>query len=181
MPNALLPLCQWVEACVPRRWLKLRWPDAFEISNEIVEPFVEDSTFGTVVQALAHLQERCGRYWDLPLSMSNKDAKDIVTAATLVRGESISFTWDSFSLDLGGWGPELKMLENGGAMAFLCEQEISFKVEGLEIPIGRVRTHIPSARLADPEGVRRELASGLVPQLRLVPGDSDQAHKVLVP
>ena len=180
MPYVLLPLCRWVGAFLPGRWLKLRWPDAFEISNEIVEPFVADDTFGAVVEALAYVQERSGRHWELPLSMSNKDAQDIVTVATLMKGETISYKWDSFSLDLGRWGPELKVLENGGAMAFLCEQEISFRVEGVEIPIGRLRTHIASARLADLEGVRRELASGLVPPLRLIPGGDDQAHKFLV-
>ncbi len=180
MPYVLLPLCRWLEACSPGRWLKLRWPDAFEISDEIMDPFVVDNAFGAVVEALAYVQERSGRYWELPLSMSNKEAQDIVTVATLMKGETIRFTWDSFSLNLGGWGPELKVLENGGAMAFLCDQEISFKVEGVEVPIGRLRTHIPSARLADLEVVRTELAAGLVPPLKLVPGGNHQAHKFLV-
>ena len=74
----------------------------------------------------------------------------------------------------------MKELGNGGAQAFLVYEDISVELEGVKIPIGRVRTHIPSARLADLEAAHSNLASGLVPSLRLVPGDSDKAQKVLV-
>ena len=104
----------------------------------------------------------------------------IVTTAALMKGENIDLKWKSFNLSLNQWGPELKELESGSAQQFIFEHETSLKLEGVEIPIGRIRTHIPSARLADPESVQRDLASGSVPPLRLVPGDSDNAQRVLV-
>ncbi len=181
MPAALVPLCRWLDAYQPPRHLKIRWPGGFEIYSEVDRPILEDGTLGTVVEALAYLQDRSGRYWELPSSLSSEDVQEIVTTATLMKGEPITFTWKSFSLNLDRWGPELKDLESGGTAQFILEYETSLELEGVEIPIGRIRAHIPSARLADLESVQRDLASGLVPPLRLVPGDSDQAQRVLVP
>ena len=101
-----------------------------------------------------------------------------MTTAALIKGGNIDLKWKSFNLSLNQWGPDLKELESGGAQQFIFEHEISLKLQGVEIPIGRIRTHTPSARLADPEYVQRELASGSVPPLRLVPGDSDKAQRV---
>ena len=101
-------------------------------------------------------------------------------AATLLRGESIELTWKSFNLNLNRWGPELEDLLNGRPQQFICEQDSWLELEGGTIPIGRIRTRIESARLADPGAVQRALESGLVPSLRLIPGDSDKAQRVLV-
>ena len=116
----------------------------------------------------------------MPLSLSDEEGRKILTAASLLKGENIDLKWKSFNVNLDQWGPELQELENGSAQQFIFEQEITLKLQGVEIPIGRIRTHIPSARLADPELVQRDLASGSVPPLRLVPGDSDKAQRVLV-
>ena len=111
---------------------------------------------------------------------SDEEAQEIVATAALIKGESINLKWKSFNLSLDQWGAELKELVNGLPRQFMLEREISLGVDGANIPIGRGRTHISSARLADPEYVQRELASGSVPPLRLVPGDSDKAQRVWV-
>ena len=113
-------------------------------------------------------------------SLIGEEGQEIVTAATLLRGESIELTWKSFNLNLNRWGPELEDLLNGRPQQFICEQDSWLELEGGTIPIGRIRTHVESARLADPGAVQRALKSGLVPNLRLVPGDSDKAQLVLV-
>ena len=180
MPTALVPLFRWLDACQPPRYLKIRWREGFEIHSEVNEPLLADGRLGRVVEALAYLQDRSGIYWGMPSSLSNEEAQVIVTTAALMKGENIDLKWKSFNLSLDQWGPELKELESGSAQQFIFEHETSLKLEGVEIPIGRIRTHIPSARLADPESVQRDLASGSVPPLRLVPGDSDNAQRVLV-
>ena len=180
MPTALLPLFRWVDAYRPPNSLKIRWPEGFEIQSEVDGPFLLDGSLGRYVEALAYLQESTGIYWEMPLSLSKEEAQEIVTAAALLKGESIDLKWNSFNLNMHRWGPELQELEDGGAKAFLFYDDISLVLHGERIPIGRVRTHFPSARLADPESVQQALASGLVPSLRLVPGDNDQAQRVLV-
>ena len=181
MPAALVPLFRWLDACQPPNWLKIRLPGGSEIYAELNGPLLDVGDFSGVVDALAYLQSATGVFQEISTSMSNKDAQEILATATLMKGETISFTWESFDLRPGQWGPKFKELERGGTMQFLCEQDISFDMEGVEIPIGRLRTHILSARLADPEAVRRDVASGLVPPLRLVPGDTAEAKRFLVP
>ena len=180
MPTALVPLFRWLEACQPPRYLKIRWSEGFEIYGEMNEPFWADSSPGRVVEALAYIQDRSGIYCDMPSALTNEEAREIVNAAALMEGESIDLKWKSFNLRLNTWGPELKELESGGAQEFILEHDMSLKLQGAEMPIGRIRTYIPSARLADHESVQRDLASGSLPPLRLIPGDSDKAQRVLV-
>ncbi len=180
MPAALVPLFRWLDAWQPPRHLKIRWREDFEMYGEVNRPLVADGIFGRLVEALAYLQDRSGIYSEMPSSLSNEDAQEIVTVVALMKGGNIALKWKSFNLRLDRWGPELKELESGGVMQFIFEHETSLKLEGVVIPIGRIRTHIPSARLADCESVQRDLASGSVPPLRLVPGDSNEAQRFLV-
>ena len=180
MPAALVPLFRWLDAWQPPRHLKIRWCEGFEMHSEVNRPLVADGSLGRVVEALAYLQDRSGIYWEMPSSLSNEEAQEIVTIVALMKGENIALKWKSFNLSLDQWVPELKELEGGGARQFMFEHETSLKLEGVVIPIGRIRTHIPSVRLSDCESVQRDLASGSVPPLRLVPGDSDRAQRFLV-
>ena len=90
-----------------------------------------------------------------------------MTAASLLKGESIDFTWKSLNLSLDHWGPGLEDLLDGCARSVLMEQDMWLDMEGVRIPIGRVRTHIENARLADPEAVQRALISGTVSSCRV--------------
>ena len=64
----------------------------------------------------------------------------------------------------------------------MLEQEIVLQQEGGKVPIGRMRSILESARLADPETFRQNLTDDSISPLavRLVPGDSDKGHRVLV-
>ena len=180
MPKALVPLFQWLDAFQPVRHLNIRWPEGFEAHSDISRAFWTEGSPARFVEALADLQEHAGVYSNVPLSISKEEAQQIVTIAALVRGETVGLTWKALNLNLGPLGPEVNQLVNGGAQAILVYEDISVELEGIKFPIGRVRTHILSARLADLESVHSNLASGLVPSLRLVPGDSDKAQRVLV-
>ena len=175
-----MTLFQWLDAFRPDRQLNIRWPEGFETQSDIGEPFWTDGRPVRFVEALAYLQERTGVYWEMPLSYTAEEAQEIVTIAALMKGETIDLKWKSFKLNLHQWGPELQELENGAAQAFLFCEHISIDLQGQKIPIVRVQTHISSACLADLDSVQRDLASGLVPSLRLVPGDSDKGQRVLV-
>ena len=180
MPAALVPLFRWLGACQPPHYLAIRWPGGSEIRGEIRTPHLIDESLGRVVEALAFLQDSSGIHWEMPPSLTFEEGREIVTAATLLKGESIDLTWKSFNLSLNRWGPELEELVNGRPQQFICEQENWLELEGVTIPIGRIRTYFESACLADPGGVRRALESGSMPRLRLVPGDSNKAQQVVV-
>ena len=180
LPTALVPLCRWLGALQPPHDLKIRWPSGFEMRTGIHSPSLVDESFGKVVQALAYLQDRSGIYWEMPSSISPYEEHEILMAATLLKGESITLTWKSINLNLKQWGPGLEELLNGSLQDIIIEKDSWLELEGKTIPIGRVRTSLESARLADPEGVRRALKSGSVQCLRLVPGDTDKAERVVV-
>ena len=180
IPAALVPLFRWLRACQTPHHLAIRWPGGFEGRSEIRTSHLIDESLGRVVEALAFLQDRSGIHWEMPASLALEEGQEIVTAATLLKGESMALTWKSINLSLDRWGPELEDLVNGRTQQVMCEQDCWLDLEGATIPIGRVRTYFESARLSDPEGVRSALKSGSVPHLRLVPGDNDRAERVVV-
>ena len=181
MPAALVPLFRWLSACQPPHRLTFRWPGGVAMSTEIQMPFLVDEGLGRVVEALAWLQDQRGAYWELPPSLTPNEGQEIVTAVTLLKGEPIEFTWKSLNLSLDHWGPGLEDLLDGDARSFLMEQDMWLDMEGVRIPIGRVRTHIGTARLAEPGTVQRAVRNGSVSHLRLVPGDSDKGVRSVVP
>ncbi len=181
MPAALVPLFRWLGACQPPHRLAFRWPGGVAMSTEIQMPFLVDDGLARVVEALAWLQDHRGAYWELLPSLTPEEGQEIVTAVTLLKGESIDFTWKSLNLGLDHWGPGLEELLDGGARSFLLEQDMWLDMEGVRIPIGRIRTHIETARLADPETVQRAVKSGSASHLHLIPGDSDKGVRIVVP
>ena len=180
MPAALMPLFRWLVACRPPHYLAIRWPGGAEHRSEIRTSHPIDESLGRVVEALAFLQDRSGIYWELPPSLILEEAREIVTAATLLKGDSLHLTWKTFNLNLNQWGPGLEELLNGHQQSIICEQDSWLELEGVKIPLGRIQTHFESARLADPTGVRRALESGSVPRLCLIPGDSNKAQRTVV-
>ena len=181
LPSSLVPLCRWLTALYPPHDLVIRWPGISEIRSSIRDLSLVDEGFSRVVEALTYLQDTSGIYREVGPSSILEGGEEIVRAATLLKGESIDFTWESFNLNFSGWGPELDGLLKGIPQQIIIERDCQLELEEVTIPIGRVRTQISSARLADPEGIQRDLSSGLVPELRLVPGDSDEGRSVLVP
>ena len=179
LPSSLVPLCRWLRALQPPHYLKVCGPAGLELSGQIESPILPDETLPMLVEALAYLQDSSGIYWEMPGSLTREEARDFITAATLLKGETIDFTWKSLNLNLSRWGPKLDDLLKGRPQQFICEQDQRLEMEGITIPIGRIRT-VCSVRLGDPEDIKQALESGLVPQLRLVPGDSDKAQRVLV-
>lgn len=180
-PTALVPLFRWIGAWRPSRNLSILWPEGSEMSEEISGPFPVDDRLGRVVEALAFLQERSGKFYELPSSLSNEKVQDIVVAAALLQGESIKLKWESFTLSLDQWSPKLEKMLDGLPQAFIFDEESWFDFEGVKIPMGQVRTYFQSAYLANTEYVREALEAGAKPCLQLVPGNSDIAQRVVVP
>lgn len=181
MPVAVLPLLGWLDGFKPGRRLKVRWPGGFEFDNEVDEAIFSDGVALRLFEALAFIQERSGMHWAVSPEITYEDAEEIWNIAALMRGETLIRKWTSFNLSLKQLGPEFDELLRGGTMQFMKEQDASLALDGEVVPIGRIRTHIPSAQLADAGTVRQALAGGAVPPLRLVPGGSDESRQFLLP
>ena len=140
-----------------------------------------DERVGKLIESFAYLQDYSGIYWEISPPLDPEEGQEIVAAAALLRGESVDSTWESIDIRLDSWKSKIEELIDGQQHAFLVEHDTWLEVEGLRIPIGRVRTHIETARLADPGAVRRAMTSDSLLHLRLVPGDSNSLHRVVLP
>ena len=180
MPAALVPLIRWLKACQPPNCLAICWPDGSETHSEIQSPLLIDQSLGRLVEALAFLQEHSDIYWEMPPTLTAEEGAEIVEAAALLKGETVDLTWKSLNLSLDWCGPKLEELVDGRPRQFLIEHGGLLKLEGGTIPMGRIRTYIESARLADPGGVRHALESGSVARVQLVPGDSNKAKQIRI-
>ena len=180
LPSTLLPLCRWLSALQSARDLKIRWPNGSEMCSEVRTSFPLAERFGRVIEAFVYLQDHSGIYWEISPTDIEQDEQEVVTAADLLKGKSIDFTWESLNLGLDHWGPPLEELLDGRTLDFVMEQDMWLKLEGATIPIGRVQTQCESACLEDPIAVKGALTAGSPTHLRLVPGDSDKARQHLI-
>ena len=180
LPAHLKPLFQWIKACRSPNRLVIRWPNGSEMGSEMGIDSPLRESIGQVVEALAFLQEHIGAYWEIQPSSLEEDGKELVMAATLLKGENIDFRWTTLDLTLDYWGPELNDLLEGRPKQFIIERETWLKLDQATIPLGRIRTHFPSARLAEPKVVKRALESGKLPKLQFVPGDDNKASRIVV-
>ncbi|MCY4654976.1 MAG: hypothetical protein OXC95_17655 [Dehalococcoidia bacterium] len=181
LPSTLEPLLRWLTVLQPERDLRIRWPEGSEIRSQIRTLSPWDERLGKVIEAFAYLQDHTGIYWEISPSLINEDGEDVVKAATLLKGEKIDLEWESINLNSDEWEPNLEALLKEQTHSFLIVQDMWLKLEVETISIGRVRTLIESARLADPEEVQRALTSGSLTYLRLVPGNSNKAQQFVVP
>ena len=180
LPSTLVPLWRWLTSLQPERDLRIRWPQGLEMRSQVRTSVPLDERLGRVIEAFAYLQEHSGIYWKLSPSLIYEDGKEVVTAANLLKGKEIDLEWESINLNLARWGRKLEELMDGKPNSYLIEQDMWLELEGATIPIGRVRTHIESARLADPGEVQQALTSGSLSHLRLVPGGNNKAQQFLV-
>ena len=177
MPEALLPLFRWVDACKPPHHLRFRWQGGLEPRIEIRKPCLADDSLSRIVEALAYLQKRCGIPWEMSPSLTLEEGQQILATATMLKEETIDFTWKSWNLRLGHSKPALKELMDGSSRAFLSRQDVRIESEGVTVAIVRTQIYLESARIANLGAVERALKSGSVPHLNLVPGESDKGQR----
>ncbi len=180
VPEALLPLFRWVDACKPPHHLRFRWQDGFEPRTEIRKSFLADDSLSRIIEALAYLQKCCGIPWEMSPSLTPEEDQQILAAAIMLKEGTIDFTWESWNLRLDPSEPALKELMDGSSLAFLTRQDVPIKFEGMTVAVVRIQTHLESARLANLGAAEQALMSGSVPHLNLVPGESDKGQHAAV-
>ena len=180
LPATLGSFFRWLEAFRPPHYLVVRGPKGMEVRTEIQEALSEPPPV-RLVEALAYLQEQTNSFFPMPPDVSKEETEAIFSAEALLKGESVDFTWGSISLTFTRAGPELEMLLDGHPQAFTVDSEEWIEIDESRIPIGRIRTEIPSAILANHGQVRAMLASGSVAEARLVPGETETGRRFVAP
>ena len=180
MPGALLPLFLWVDAYKPPHHLRFRWQGELKPRIEIRKSFLADDSLSRIVEALAYLQKRCGIHWEMSPSLTPEEGQLILVAATMLKEETIDFTWKSWNFRLDHSEPALKEQMDGSSRPFLSRQDVRIELEGVTVAIVMIQTYLASARLANLGAVERALKSGSVPHLNLLPGESDKGQHAAV-
>jgi hypothetical protein len=142
-----------------------------------VPPILVDASLAgpdalNIFEALAFIQEKTGVYFEVANEFSKSEVADILTTKRLVGGDMVRARWASLTVGLSLRDPErLVSLFRAEGAAMVIEREEWIELLGHEIPLGRIRTSIASARPLNIDAIREAVTRGLSEvSLELVPG-----------
>jgi hypothetical protein len=177
LPASALPLLRWlVNLKYPNR-LAFNWPNG----DNFVPPILVDTSLTgpdalTIFEALAIIQEKTGVYFEVANEFSKSEVADILATRRLLGGDMVRARWASLAVGLSLRDPErLDSLFRADGAAMVIEREEWVDLLGHEIPLGRIRTSIASARPLNPGAIREAVTRGLSEiSLELVPGGDSE-------
>ncbi|MFN8521131.1 MAG: hypothetical protein U0667_17480 [Chloroflexota bacterium] len=162
-----------------------------------VEPWV-DPWLEQLVEALVLIQLTAHSPGPVPIDLSDRDVRDVLTAARLLRGEVVEGTWDRITLGVADSAPfevRAQLLTTGGDAKVVTHDARTIEIGGVEYSLGkRTRTVYESVRVggptrATPTGIVVDpvpiqwYEAGAVPagaSIALVPGSTDACRLSLV-
>jgi hypothetical protein len=174
LPATVLPLLRFLASAQTPNFMRLVSPvlgsaAPIPLTNE---PLIENATL-KVVEALSEVQRVSGVHFDLPTDLTQEEAVVILKAQRLLSGNEVRARWSppmriemTLAPDTEGMLQRLSS-EQGAALLIEADQEV--RIREHRIPLGRIRTVIPSARLADTGRVPERTAEGGI-TLDLIPG-----------
>ena len=112
-----------------------------------------DAEYVRFTEHLAHLQAATGVFFPIRGEVTAEDARDVVLASRLLRGERMTQTWTEFSMTITpeGRGPVAAALQDAAeaagtpATTIRSGAHLSITVQGTTVPIGTVVKEIDSA------------------------------------
>ena len=140
----------------------------------------EEAEYVRFTEHLVHLQTATGVFFNVRGELAAEDARDVVLASRLLRGDRITQKWTEFSLTIKpeGRGPVAAALQGGegalGAPATVIRSgsHLSITVQGNVVPIGMVVREIDSARVLSWTDAGEQTPPGTT-TLTLVPAEDD--------
>jgi hypothetical protein len=170
-------------------------PNVLRLVTEAGAPFASaqipegvhfaDAGFTSLVEDLAQIQWASRTIRKISPDLTDEDLREAAAASALLRGETVTGTWNSISLQLSfeageearrELATERLFMDLGGNGPYVAE------ISGMEYGIGAgLRTHLESAELAPEHADMRD--AGIVPagaRIRMVPGSSRVCTTTLV-
>lgn len=143
-------------------------------------PSEEAADYVRFTEHLVHVQTATGVFFNISGEVSAEDARDVVLASRLLKGERITQTWTELSINItpAGRGSVEEALQGAAepAGAPVTDTRIgahlSIIVQGNTIPIGMIMREIKSARVLSWTDSREEAPPGAT-MLTLVPAETD--------
>lgn len=149
---------------MPNEWRPvLRWLRHFETPNELVirmtgsvsrQPIPKRLVHQRAIEtyeALGEIQDMTSTYFEVDPRLSKDDAIQIFGVRDLLRGDAVPGTWSAITITLrDDANPEsFAQLSAPEGTAVIVEADERWSFRGHDIPLGRVRQSLESARIAN--------------------------------
>jgi hypothetical protein len=163
-PHDLLPALAFIRGSQSPNLVQVLLGDGLvplgaSIEAPTIVPVEEE--FTTLVERLVRVQRDTSSFFPMPAEVSREDFEALGQVVDLLEGGHVQEgrTEASFVLDVADPQQFLQELSSkADGAAFLQESEESFfNFAGRKLPLGKMRTHLPEARVANMEEIRAQL------------------------
>jgi hypothetical protein len=162
LPHDLLPALAFMKGMVPPNSVEiLVGPDRLPLAPPTVVPHVLPLEEGYIrlVEDLARLQRETQTFFAMPPLFSPDDLREIKEGLALLDGKEVTQSWTTASFELNVSDPEQFLGELKEEQAFLTEGQAEARVAGHAMPLGKMRTHMAAARVANLDAVQAAAAA----------------------
>jgi hypothetical protein len=185
LPSSLLPALSFLTALHPGRQLVvlIEGRDAgppIAVTRQVDERLVG---FRALVQDLADIQHMSSVYFPMPMSLSDEDLEQIADVHRLLSGETQTGTWSELTLTMTveAFNAGLAQEFTAGEVKHLfTESELILVLDRQELPVGRVRKILATARLAAQPKMAPDVPPDTLVDVAFVPGSDDSVTISLV-
>lgn len=160
-PHDLLPALTFMRGALPPNKVQVLVGDEGVPLGESIEcpdvvPVEEE--YVQLVEDLSRLQRETGTFFAMPPEFTQEDLRELAQALALLDREDVTFKWNDASFKLNVVEPERFLQEvvskaQGGA--FIQEGQGKATIAGHTVPLGKMRTYLPAARIANVDTIRR--------------------------
>jgi hypothetical protein len=172
-PHDLLPALVFMRGAVPPNMIEvLVGPDRMPLGEPVAAPdvFPLEEGYVRLVEDLARLQRETGTFFPMPPELTQEDLREIAEGLDLLDGKDVDQRWKRASFELNVTDPQ-RLLEEFDSkpegVAFFFDGHGEATVAGHMLPLGKMRTYIPAAHVANLEELRL-LVEAAVPEEELV-------------
>lgn len=162
-PHDLLPALIFMRGAQPSNKVQLLVGDdqvPLGDSVEVRDLIPIEEEYVRLVQDLASVQRETGTFFLMPAEFSNRDLRELAEAVDLLKGKEVTQEWNEGSFELEVANPhrfiqEMESVAKKGA--FLVEGDAEATIAGHVVPLGRMRTHLPDARITNLDELRQKV------------------------
>lgn len=191
-PHDLEPSLRFMRAALPPNKVEvLVGPDGVPLGEPVEAPDAVpiEEEYVRLVQDLARLQRETGAFFAMPPEFTHEDLRELAEALDLLDGKEVTRGWDSASFGLNVAEPDRfleELTSRADGPAFVTESQTEARIAGHSVPLEKMRTHLPAARVSNMDDVRRAVEAAprseeLVVQLELEALDDKMRRMLLVP
>jgi hypothetical protein len=163
LPHDLLPALAFMQAMVPPNSVEvLVGPDRIQLGPPVTVPDVVpmEERYVRLVTDLASLQRETNTYFAMPALFSPEDLHEIAEGLELLDGKEVELPWKKAQFELNVTDPKRFLAEledKADGMAFFVDGPGQATIAGHTLPLGKMRTFSPAARVTNPDEVRAAL------------------------